>query len=167
MTDSNSYTTTVLVERSPEEAFDAINNVRGWWSQEVEGVTTEVGGEFEYHYEEVHRCRMRVTELVPGSKVAWHVLENRFDFTQDQIEWKDTDIVFDISKTADGTQIRFTHVGLVPQHECYDVCANAWGGYITSSLRDLIDTGTGQPNPKDVANLPEHQETATTHRVQR
>jgi hypothetical protein len=37
--------------------------------------------------------------------------------------------------------------GLVPAYECYDVCSNAWGQYITGSLRKLITTGTGEPNP--------------------
>lgn len=32
---------------------------------------------------------------------------------------------------------------------CYDVCSDAWGGYITGSLRDLITTGEGQPNPSE------------------
>jgi hypothetical protein len=42
--------------------------------------------------------------------------------------------------------VRFIHEGLVPEVECYDVCWVAWGGYITGSLRDLITTGTRQPN---------------------
>lgn len=44
-------------------------------------------------------------------------------------------------------QVRFTHAGLVPAYECYDVCSNAWGEYITGSLRKLITTGKGEPNP--------------------
>lgn len=159
------FTTTFSVERTPQEAFEAITNVRGWWSEEVEGVTDQVGGEFSYHYQDVHRCRIRVTELVPGRKVAWLVLDNYFNFIQDQAEWKDTKVVFEISEKDGGAEVRFTHVGLVPQYECYDVCSNAWGGYLSGSLPNLINTGKGQPNPKENGAAPAHQQAAAAVRA--
>lgn len=155
-----SYTTTFTVGRTPQQAFEAITDVSGWWSEEVDGVTDRVGGEFDYHYQDVHRCKVRVTELVPGSRVAWHILENHFNFIQDQSEWTDTDVVFEISERDGGAEVRFTHFGLVPEYECYDVCSNAWSGYIGGSLRDLINTGTGKPNPAENGAAPAHQDTA-------
>lgn len=141
------FTTTFLVDQSAEVAFDAINNVRGWWSQEIEGDTGQLGAEFKYHYQDVHRATFKITEFVAGKKVVWHVLDNYFNFVKDKNEWKGTDIVFEIARKGDRTEIQFTHVGLVPDYECYDVCSNAWGSYITVSLRDLITTGLGRPNP--------------------
>lgn len=162
----HSYTATFTVDRPAQEVFEAINDVRGWWSEEVVGVTDRVDAEFQYHYQDVHRCTLRVTELQPGRKVTWRVLDNYFDFVQDQTEWKDTDIVFDISDTVEGTEVRFTHVGLAPCSECYDVCSNAWGGYLNGSLRDLIVTGQGQPNPKE-HDAPAHQDTTGVQRAER
>lgn len=159
------FTATFLVERTPQEAFEAITDVRGWWSEEVEGVTDQVGGEFDYRYQDVHRCTVRVTDLVPGRKVAWHVVDNQFNFIEDQAEWKDTQVVFEISEKDGGAEVRFTHVGLVPRYECYDVCSNAWGGYIGGSLRNLINTGKGQPNPKEDGDAPDHQQAATLARA--
>lgn len=141
------YTTTFRVDQTPEEAFAAINNLRGWWSQEVEGDTDKLGAEFKYHYQDVHRAAFKITEFVPGKKVVWHVLDNYFNFVQDKTEWTGTDVVFEIAKKGDKTEVHFTHIGLVPAYECYDVCSNAWGSYITSSLRNLMTTGKGQPNP--------------------
>jgi hypothetical protein len=162
---AQNFTSVFSVERTPQEAFEAIVDVRGWWSQAVEGVTDQVGGEFDYHFKDVHRCRVRITELVPGRKVAWHILENQFNFIEDQTEWEDTEVIFEISEKDGGAEVRFTHVGLVPQYECYDVCSNAWGGYIGGSLRNLINTGTGQPNPKEDGDAPEHQQAATLARA--
>jgi uncharacterized protein YndB with AHSA1/START domain len=143
--ENQSFTASFLVDQTPEEAFAAINNVRGWWSEEIEGRTDELG-EFKYRYQDIHRCTIKITELVPGNKVVWHVVDNHFNFVKDKSEWKDTDIVFEIAKKGDKTEVRFTHVGLVPAYECYDVCSDAWGTYIKGSLRNLITTGKGQPN---------------------
>ena len=143
------FTTTISVNKSPEEAFAAINNVRGWWSEEIEGRTSELGDEFTYHYKDVHRCRIKITELIPGKKVVWRVLDNYFKFTADKGEWRDTEISFEIAKKGDNTEVHFAHLGLVPEYECFDVCSNAWGSYINGSLRSLIATGRGKPNQKE------------------
>jgi|SRR5580704_10757233 hypothetical protein len=71
-----------------------------------------------------------------------------FQFTEDKTEWKDTKIVFDVSEKGGKTEIHFTHLGLVPEYECFSVCSNAWGSYINGSLRSLIATGKGHPNQK-------------------
>jgi hypothetical protein len=138
---------TVTVVQSPKEVFAAINNPRGWWSQEIDGDTNMLGAEFNYRYQDVHRCSFKITEFVPNKKVVWHVLDNYFNFVKDKSEWKGTDVVFEIDRKGSETEVRFTHVGLVPAYECYDVCSDAWGSYITGSLRNLITRGEGQPNP--------------------
>jgi hypothetical protein len=142
------FTTTMTVDQTPEEVFAAINNVRGWWSGDIDGSTDKLGDEFTYRYEDVHRSRQRITELIPAKKVVWHVLDGYLKFTHDTAEWTGTDIIFDISQKGDRTEVRFTHRGLVPEFECFDTCSNAWGSYINGSLRSLITRGEGQPNTK-------------------
>ena len=140
------FTTTILVDNTPEEVFDAINNVRGWWSEEIDGSTDKLNSEFDYHYEDVHRCKIKIVELVPNKKVVWSVLDNYFKFTKDKSEWKGTKIIFEIAEKDNKTEMRFTHQGLVPAYECYEICRDAWTGYIQKSLRNFITTGKGQPN---------------------
>jgi hypothetical protein len=140
------FTTTILVDNTSEEVFTAINNVRGWWSEEIEGSTDTLNSEFDYHYEDVHRCKIKIIELVPNKKVVWSVLDNYFKFTKDKSEWKGTKIIFDIAEKDNKTEMRFTHEGLVPAYECYEICRDAWTGYIQKSLRNFITTGKGQPN---------------------
>jgi hypothetical protein len=149
MATTSDFTTTLLVDQTPKEVFYAINNVRGWWSEEIDGNTDKLHAEFNYHYQDVHRAKMKLIEIVPDKKVVWLVEDNYFNFTKDKHEWKGTKIIFEISEMNHQTQLRFTHLGLVPEYECYDICQDAWTNYIHTSLHDLIVTGKGQPNPKE------------------
>ena len=143
------YTTTIMVDQTAKEVFDAINNVRGWWSEEIEGSTNKLNDDWTYHYEDVHRCKMKIVEVVPNKKIVWLVLDNYFKFTKDNSEWKGNKIIFEITEKDNKTHLQFTQVGLVPDYECYTVCEGAWTTYIQKSLRNLIETGKGQPNGKD------------------
>jgi hypothetical protein len=143
------FTTTFTVDQTPEQAFAAINNVRGWWSGGIEGSTDKLGGEFTYRYQDVHYSKQKITELVAGKKVVWLVLDSYLNFTKDKTEWNGTEITFEVSKKGKKTEVRFTHLGLVPEFECFDACSNAWGSYTNGSLRSLITTGKGEPNQKE------------------
>lgn len=146
---SQDFTTTFVVDQSPDEAFAAITNVRGWWSGDIEGRTDQLGAEFTYRYEDIHNSKQRITELVPGHKVVWHIVDAYLNFTEDPSEWIGTHITFEVTGKGDQTEVRFSHVGLVPESECFDQCSNAWGFYINNSLRNLITTGQGGPNPAE------------------
>ena len=144
MTDN--FTLTMLVKATPEQAFAAINDPRAWWGENIEGRTDALGEEWTYRYKDLHVSRHRTAELVPNSKVAWHVVDATISFLEDKTEWIGTQIVFDIAPQGDMTEIRFTHVGLKPSVECFDVCSDAWTGLITGSLRGLIERGEGDPD---------------------
>ncbi|HEX6847355.1 MAG TPA: SRPBCC domain-containing protein [Chitinophagaceae bacterium] len=143
------FSTTILVDQTPKEVFKAVNNVRGWWSEEVEGHTEKLNDVFLYHYKDVHIAKMKLVEVVPNKKIVWQVLNNHFSFTKDKSEWVNTRIIFEIAEKDGKTQLRFTHEGLVPDYECYQVCFDAWTSYITGSLKSLIETGKGKPNAKE------------------
>jgi uncharacterized protein YndB with AHSA1/START domain len=142
----DSLTISFTVDRTPEEVFAAITDVRGWWSGEIDGDTGTLGAEFTYRYQDIHRSTQHITELVPGRRVAWHVVDSYLAFAGDQAEWTGSDITFDIAPAGDGTEVRFTHVGLVPDSECFDSCSGAWRFYIGSSLPGLITSGQGAPS---------------------
>ena len=135
------FTTIFAVNQTPEEAFAAINNVRGWWAGEIDGNTDKLGDEFTYRFEPHHYSRQRLTEFIPGKKVVWLVLDSSLNFVEHKSEWTGTQITFEIARKGDATEVRFTHLGLVPGHECYGACSNAWGSLINGSLRTLITTG--------------------------
>lgn len=143
------FNTTLVVDQTPKQAFDAINNVRGWWSEEIEGETDKLNDVFKYHYEDVHACTIKLIEVTPDKKVVWEVLENYFKFTKDTTEWTGTTISFEITEKDGKTQIAMTHHGLTSEYECFEICRGAWTNYIQNSLGSLISTGDGKPNGKD------------------
>jgi uncharacterized protein YndB with AHSA1/START domain len=148
-----SYTTAFTVDRAPDQVFDAINDVQNWWMTKVDGSNRTVGDEFSYRVPGVHFCRMRVTELVPGEKVVWTVVGNHMGFIEDQTEWMGTEIRFELTAQHGATEVLFTHDGLVPTYECFDICENAWTFYIQDSLRSLAATGEGKPSDPDTLSL--------------
>jgi hypothetical protein len=143
------FSTSFLVDQTPMQAFDAIINVRAWWSETIEGDTENVGDEFIYEVKNIHYCKMKLIEAIPGKKVSWLITYNYFSFVKDKSEWTGTTINFDIAQEDGKTLVTFTHQGLTQEFECFDICSNAWGDYIIGSLRKLIATGQGTPNKKE------------------
>jgi uncharacterized protein YndB with AHSA1/START domain len=146
---NQNYTTTLLVDQTPKEAFKAITNPRGWWSKEIEGKTDQLNETYFYHYKDVHLCKIKLIELAPDKKLVYQVIDNQFNFTKDKTEWINTKLIFELMPEGGKTKIVFTHEGLVPEYECYDVCHDAWTSYIQGSLKSLITTGKGKPNGKE------------------
>jgi len=140
------FTTRILVDQTPREVFDAVNNVRGWWSQDIQGSTEKLNDEFVYVVEGIHYAKMRLIEVIPERRVVWLVVESTLSFVKDKQEWTGTKILFDISRQGDKTRLVFTHQGLIPKLECHDICVSAWTDYVHDSLFKLITTGKGDPN---------------------
>jgi len=148
-TNTSDYTTTILVDQTPKEAFKAINNVTGWWTENLEGSWKKLKDEFTATFGGTF-ITMKVTELVPDTKVVWLVTDCYKDWVKgNKKEWNGTKIVFEISAKGKKTEVKFTHLGLIPQFECYGGCSNAWTEYVGGSLANLISTGTGEPTPKE------------------
>ncbi len=142
--DQRDFTTSIQVDQSPLEAFDAINNVRAWWPGEIEGNTKELNDQFTYRYKKFHYSKQKLVEVIPGKRVVWLVTDSSLNFVENKTEWTGTKIIFEISEKHSKTQIRFTHLGLVPGYECFDSCSNAWSDIIRNGLRNIITTGKGQ-----------------------
>jgi uncharacterized protein YndB with AHSA1/START domain len=137
---SPNFSVTYTVSQTPEEVFSAVNDVRGWWTGEpgAKGSTDKLGAEWTYQFKDLHYTKQRITEFVPGKKVVWLVLDSKLSFVKDQTEWNGSKISFGIARRGDKTELRFTHVGLVPEVECYGNCSSAWGYYVKGPLRALI-----------------------------
>jgi hypothetical protein len=143
---TSEFATSILVSKTPEEVFEAINRVPAWWSGNVEGSALHLGSEFTYTVPGVHYCKLKVVESVPGRHLVWLVTESLLSYARNKTEWTGTRIRFDIFRQGDRTQVDFTHEGLVPAFECFDECAKAWTILVEGQLFRLISTGLDQPN---------------------
>ena len=142
--ETHDFTTTILVDKTPDEVFKAINTPQNWWSGEFTGSALNLNDEFTYRYKDIHYSKQRVIEMIPNKKVVWLVTDSTLNFIEDKSEWTGTKIIFEIVKKGAQTELRFTHKGLVPQVECYNACEGAWTDIIQQSLFNYIITGERQ-----------------------
>src|SRR5260221_12141165 len=142
------YTTKITVNATSQVAFKSINSVTKWWTENLEGRSQKLNDEFSVRFGEVHVSTQKLIEFIPNKKVVWLVTDSNLNFIKDRQEWTNTKISFEISEKDSKTQIHFTHLGLAPK-ECFDACSNAWSEYVHQSLLSLINTGKGQPTPKE------------------
>ena|SRR5918993_1508315 len=154
-------THTFTVEATPQEAYEAIIDVRSWWgATNIVGRTDQVGADWFYLVPDIHYSKQRTTELAPGKRVVWEFTDGYLDFIAAKDEWIGTTARFDITPEGVHTRVTFTHEGLASADECFDVCQDAWRHYITESLQTRIQTGHGtmRTREEDEAAVRQHAE---------
>lgn len=138
------FTLALVTDRSPEEVFYAIKNVREWWSgyyeEEIQGETENLHDEFDFTAAGgAHFSKQKLIEVIPNKKIVWLITESKFTFIEKPDEWTGTKVIFEITRTNDKTHLVFTHEGLTPEVECYDDCAPAWTQYLQNKLLRIIN----------------------------
>ncbi len=135
---------TISVNASTEEALKKISQVNLWWAKKFSGSAEKLNDKFSVQFGETF-VNFLVSELVPGKKVTWKVTDCNLHWIKAKKEWKNTEVVFEISSEKSKTKIDFTHIGLVPGVECYNDCEVGWNGHVTESLVKFINEGKGKP----------------------
>lgn len=142
------YTATIVVNASAKDVIKSINNVAGWWTENIEGNTQNVHDVFTIYFGDEAFVTFKVVEVIPEKKITWLVIDCYLQWFNNKTEWTNTEIIFEISTDNNEAKINFTHIGLQPQVECYENCVKGWDQYIKGSLFDLINQGKGTPQKK-------------------
>jgi len=121
-----------------------INQVNQWWAKKVKGSADKLGDTFTVDFGKTF-VDFQISELIPEKKVVWKVTDCNLHWINNKKEWNGTEVVFELLEKKNGTQIDFTHIGLVPRFECYGNCEAGWTEHITVSLLKFINEGKGNP----------------------
>lgn len=135
-----------IAERSTDDVYLALatrEGLEGWWATRVDG-DEGVGGVLQFRFGAMGEdsIDMLVKDLHRGERVRWEVVGG-------PEEWIGTTVSFDLRRERDYTIVLFKHEGWAEPVEFMHHCSTKWGVFLVS-LKSLLETGKGAPEPDDV-----------------
>ena len=85
---------------------------------------------------------MKVLELHPAKRVPWQVVDG-------PQEWIGTTVTWELKQEDDYSIVLFKHERWKEPVEFMHHCSTEWGVF-PMSLKSLLETGTGAPDPRDI-----------------
>ena len=138
----------VGIKSTPDAVYRALTTRDGlaaWWTDRTQG-DGPVGGLFQFRFVDgdvdIGGFDIKVVELHPDRQVLWQVVGG-------PDEWIGTRISWDIRQDGDYAIVLFRHQDWREPVEFMHHCSTKWAIFLMS-LKALVETGKGQPNPADV-----------------
>jgi uncharacterized protein YndB with AHSA1/START domain len=132
-----------VADSSTSEVYDALttlDGLTGWWASDTSG-DPSIGGVLQFRFE-AGGIDMEVVELEPDRRVRWRV-------TDGPEEWLGTSVRWDLRQDDGWATVLFTHEGWGEPVEFMHHCSTKWALFLMS-LKELVETGKGSPEPHDV-----------------
>ena len=137
----------VGIKASSEKVFKALatrDGLAGWWTTLTQW-DGKLGSTIKFRFSEDGReiggCDVKVAELRPAERVLWHVSEGPAD-------WVGTKVSFELKQEGDYSIVLFKHLDWKEPLEFMHHCSTKWAIFLIS-LKELVETGKGTPNPDD------------------
>jgi uncharacterized protein YndB with AHSA1/START domain len=129
---------------TPDEVYDALTTLEGladWWTIDTTG-NAAPGGTLKFRFGDAGGFDMKVLDQLPNTRVAWQVIDG-------PDEWIGTHVTFNLTQEDDYTIVLFKHEGWREPVEFMAHCSTRWATFLMS-LKQLVETGTGDPYPREV-----------------
>ena len=138
----------VGIKSKPDEVYKALSTREGiaaWWTHDTRG-DDQVGGALQFRFRaggvEIGGFEMKVLELDPARQVLWQVVDG-------PEEWIGTKISWELKQEDDYCIVLFKHQGWKEPVEFMHHCSTKWAIFLMS-MKSLVETGKGDPNPNDI-----------------
>ena len=128
--DYQNITCSVTIELAvpADDVFSHLIDLPKWWPEDLIGEGLNDGVGFTLTTGEDHYSKNRVTDFIPGKKLAWITTESIRK--SDGFDWTGTKFIFELTPKGKNTLLEFTYDGVVLQHEreklkqICDICIN-------------------------------------------
>ena len=137
----------VGIKAPVEEVYKALATREGlaaWWTNNTQA-EGKVGAALQFRFSaggaEIGGFEMKVLELQPAKRVLWQVVDG-------PEEWVGTKISFELKQQGEFSIVLFKHQAWKEPVEFMHHCSTKWAIYLMS-LKSLLETGKGKPNPND------------------
>jgi uncharacterized protein YndB with AHSA1/START domain len=139
----------VGIKSSAHEVYKALTTregLAGWWTRNTQA-ESKVGGSLGFRFQhpdgaEIGGFDMKVLELQPDRRVLWQVVGG-------PAEWIGTKIGWELRQEGEHVIVLFRHQDWKAPVEFMHHCSTKWAIFLMS-LKALVETGKGAPNPNDV-----------------
>lgn len=127
-------------------AVSSVDGVANWWTRDTSG-DARLGGTVDVLFrapsgEEKGRMSFELTKLIPNEHVVWR-------FGAGPNEWIGTEVTFQLTQRGEYTVVMFGHRHWREATDFTAHCSMKWATFLLS-LRQLAETGAGQPAPHDM-----------------
>jgi uncharacterized protein YndB with AHSA1/START domain len=132
-----------VTSASKDETYQALTTcegLAGWWTTDTTGDNRE-GGVVRFRFGD-GGFDMEVLELNPGRQVRWLVVDGPEDWIGTRIDWE-------LRPDGGDTVVMFKHRDWKEPVDFMHHCSTKWALFLMS-LKSLLETGSGQPWPRDV-----------------
>lgn len=109
------YSVELEISKSPVEVFNQLIDLAKWWPEDFEGEDVRLYSEFILTIGDSHYSKNKVIEFVPNQKLIWLTTESNRKL--DNYDWTGTKMIFELDPKGDGTELKFTYDGVVPEDE--------------------------------------------------